>query len=185
MSNAAWSPLLVWGGVAALLLFWSVGAYNRLVRLRTKVLSIFTSLTAQFERYAGWLAAHAPPALPQGVAPRPGDAWSNLRAAGAQFAASLDAVRGKPMDGGAVAGLATAHAVLMMAWQQLDDETLARGRGGLPGAQLRSEWEAITTQVHAAEKAYVLAVDAYNGAVTQFPALLLARLFGFRRARRR
>ena len=42
----AWSPWLVWGAVAAVLLFWCVGAYNRLVRLRTKVLSIFASLVA-------------------------------------------------------------------------------------------------------------------------------------------
>lgn len=183
MSDAAWSPLLAWGGAAALLLFWSVGAYNRLVRLRTKVLSIFASLTAQFERYAGWLAVHAPPALPAGVAPRPGDAWSNLRAAATQFAASLDAVRGRPMDPRAVAGLATARAVLMMAWQQLDDDTLAGGREDLPGAQRRAEWEAINTQVQAAEKAYAQAVETYNAAIGQFPAVLLARLFGFRRAR--
>lgn len=179
---AAWSPWLVWGGVAAVLLFWCVGAYNRLVRLRTKVWSIFASLVALLERYAGWIAEHAPEPAGDGP-PRAGDAWSNLRAASAQFTASLAAVRGKPTDVAAMAGLIAARAVLLMAWQYLDDETLARARSGQSVAALRSEWEAISTQAQGAEKAFAAAVEVHNRAVRQFPAVLLAWLFGFRRAR--
>lgn len=178
----AWSPWLVWGAVAAVLLFWCVGAYNRLVRLRTKVLSIFASLVALLERYAAWVAEHAP--VPAGDGPpRAGDAWSNLRAASAQFTASLAAVRGKPTYTTAMAGLVAARAVLMMAWQYLDDETLAQASTGQPAAALRAEWEAINTQVLGAEKAFAAAVQVYNRAIRQFPAALLAWLFGFRRAR--
>ncbi|GHC87341.1 hypothetical protein GCM10007320_33570 [Pseudorhodoferax aquiterrae] len=180
---AAWSAWLVWGGVAALLLFWGVGAYNRLVRLRTKVWSIFASLVAQLERYAAWMAEHAPAPPPGDAPPRAGDAWSNLRAASAQFTASLAAARGKPWDTAAMAGLVAARAVLAMAWQYLDDETLARARSGQPVAALRSEWDAVGTQVQGAERAYAAAVEVYNRAVRQFPAVLLAWLFGFKRAR--
>ncbi|HVR53894.1 MAG TPA: LemA family protein [Pseudorhodoferax sp.] len=180
--DAAWSPWLVWGAVAAVLLFWCVGAYNRLVRLRTKVLSIFASLVALLERYAAWVAEHAPVPASDGP-PRAGDAWSNLRAASAQFTASLAAVRGKPTHTTAMAGLVAARAVLMMAWQYLDDETLAQARTDQPAAALRAEWEAINTQVQGAEKAFGAAVQVYNQAIRQFPAALLAWLFGFRRAR--
>jgi LemA protein len=181
--HAAWSTWLAWGSVAAVLLFWSVGAYNRLVRLRTKVWSIFASLVAQLERYAAWVAEHAPVPSPGDGPPRAGDAWNNLRAASAQFTASLAAVRGKPSDTAAMAGLVTARAVLLMAWQYLDDDALARARSGLQVPAMRSEWEAVSTQVQGAERAFAAAVEVYNHAVRQFPAVLLAWLFGFKRAR--
>lgn len=181
--DAVWSPWLVWGSVAAVLLFWGVGAYNRLVRLRTKVWSIFASLVAQLERHAVWVEQHAPESPPGDGPPRAGDAWNNLRAASAQFMASLAAVRGKPSDTAAMAGLVTARAVLLMAWQYLDDGALARARSGQSVAALRAEWEAVSTQAQGAERAFATAVEAYNCAVRQFPAVLLAWLFGFKRAR--
>jgi LemA protein len=183
VTGADWSPWVFWGGAAALLLFWGVGAYNRLMRLRSKAWSIFTSLLAQLERYAAWVNVHAPEPADGDAPPRAGDVWSNLRAASAQFSASLAAVRGKPTDGAAMAGLVAARAVLTMAWQYLDDETLSRARSDLPAAQLRAEWDAIGTQVQGAEKAFAAAVQDYNQAVRQFPAVLLAWLFGFRRVR--
>lgn len=184
MTGWDFGPWLGWSVAAAVLVFWGVGAHNRLVRLRTKVLSIFASLTAQFERYAAWTAEHAPEPPAEGGPPRAGDAWSNLRAASAQFSASLAAVRGRPMDGAAMAGLVAARAVLLMAWQYLDDETLARARSGQAVPVLRAEWEAITAQAQAAEKAFAAAVEVHNHAVGQFPAVLLAWVFGFKRARR-
>ncbi|KQP13525.1 hypothetical protein [Pseudorhodoferax sp. Leaf267] len=181
--QGVWSPLLVWWGVAAVLLFWSVGAYNRLVRLRAKVLSIFASLVAQFDRYAAWMAQHAPTPPADGAPPRAGDVWTNLRAATAQFTASLAAARGNPMDPAAMAALVAARTVLLMAWQYVDDDTLAASRGDESVAAMRAEWEAITTQTQSADKAFATAVEVYNRAVRQFPAVLLAWLFGFRPAR--
>lgn len=181
--DLGWGPWLAWGGAAAVLLFWSVGAYNRLVRLRAKVLSIFASLVSLLERHASWVTLHAPDGPADHAAPRAGDAWSNLRAASAQFTACLDAARGKPTDTPTMAGLVAARAVLAMAWQYLDDEALAQARSGQDAPALRAEWEAIATQVQGAEKAYSAAAEVYNRAVRQFPAVLLAWLFSFRRVR--
>ncbi|MFT3718237.1 LemA family protein [Pseudorhodoferax sp.] len=182
MTGWVFSGPVLWGGVAAVLLFWGVGAYNRLVRLRAKLLSVFASLVGQFERYQAWIAEHVPPAAGDGP-PRAGDPWRNLQAAGAQFGASLAAVRSKPSDGPAMAGLTAARAVLLMAWQYLDDDTLLQARSGLPVVALRAEWESVTAQVQAAERAYAAVVELHNRAVRQFPAVLLAWLFGFKRAR--
>lgn len=182
--EVVWSPLLLWWGVAAVALFWAVGAYNRLVRLRAKVLSIFASLTAQLERYAQWTSEHAPiPSPDAGPAPA-GDVWTNLRAASAQFTASLEVARSKPLDKPAIAALGAARKVLMMAWQYVSDDTLATSRGDEEAATLRAEWDAITTQSQSADKALALAIEAYNQAVRQFPAVLLAWLFGFKPALR-
>lgn len=178
-----WSPWLMWWGVAAVLLFWAVGAYNRLVRLRGKVLSIFASLATQLERYAAWALAHAPQP-PAGTAPPPaGDVWTNLRAASAQFAASLAATRSNPLDRSAMAALTAARAVLLMAWQYMGDAQLDAAPGDEGAAALRAEWEAITTQSQGADKAFALAVESYNRAVRQFPASVLAWVFGFKPAR--
>ncbi len=178
-----WSPLLLWWAFAAVLLFWSVGAYNRLVRLRAKVLSIFASLAVQFERYATWMAQHAPEPRADAGPPVPGDVWTNLRAATAQFAASLAAARSNPQDTEAMAALAAGRTVLLMAWQYVGDATLAQSRGEEGPAAVRAEWEAITTHTQSAEKAFAGAVDAYNRAVRQFPAVLLAWVFGFKPVR--
>lgn len=182
--NWLWAMVLEWG-LAAVLLFWSVGAYNRLVRLRSKVTSIFTTLVSQFERYGQWIQAHAPlPPEEEGRQPAPaGDPWTNLRAAAAQFAASLNAARGRSTDIEAMAALVAARMVLLMAWQHVDDETLAQARSGQPVAELRTEWDAITAQTQSADRAFAVAVDAYNRAVRQFPAVLLAWVFGFKPAR--
>lgn len=178
-----WSPLLLWWVLAAVLLFWSVGAYNRLVRLRAKVLSIFASLAAQFERYAAWMAQHAPTPLADAAPPPVGDVWTNLRAATAQFTASLAAARNNPQDPEAMAALAAGRTVLLMAWQYVGDATLAQSRGDEGPAAIRAEWEAITTHTQSAEKALAGAVDVYNRAVRQFPAVLLAWVFGFKPVR--
>lgn len=175
-----WSPLLLWSGLAALLLFWSVGAYNRLVRLRAKVLSIFGSLATQCDRYAAWMAEHAPTPAADAAAPPVGDVWTNLRAATAQFTASLAAVRSNPQDTEAMAALAAGRTVLLMAWQYVGDATLAQSRGDEGPAAIRAEWEAITAHTQSAEKAFAVAVDVYNRAVRQFPAVLLAWVFGFK-----
>ncbi len=181
MTGIGWyGPWVAWSVVAAVLLFWAVGAYNRLTRLRAKVLDIFGTLAQRFERYGQWVAERAPE--PVGVLERPGDPWHSLRAASAQFTASLAAARARPMDASAMAGLSAARTVLQMAWQYLDDVALARGRGDDDVAARRAGWEAITIQTQSIDKALCTAAEAYNVAVRQFPAQLLAWGFGFRPA---
>ena len=49
----------VFWGLCALMLFWAVGAYNRLVRLRSAVVQAFGGLDAQFFKVAGLRLGHA------------------------------------------------------------------------------------------------------------------------------
>lgn len=189
-SDLMFGPLLSWG-LVAVVIFWAVGAYNRLVRLRGKVLRIFATLAAQFERYGQWMAAHAPEGISpkDAVAPpevdlRLADMWAGLGGAAAQFEASLAVARAKPLDVAAIAALIAARLVLAMAWQRLSDEALALARAEEQPDVLRAQWEQITAQTQSTDKALALAVGAYNHAVRQFPAVLLAWAFGFRPAQR-
>lgn len=172
----------------ALLLFWSVGAYNRLVRLRGQALAAFALLDAHLARYIELVDEHLKAAsglaLAQAVAAPRGagtaTAWAGLQGASTQFEASLRVAHKQALDAGAMAALQTAHATLQMSWTRVQDECRAYQDLLSPTGQHR--WAENTRLVHQAIAGFNRAVLAYNAAVTQFPALLLAYMFSFRPA---
>ncbi|MDB5850618.1 MAG: hypothetical protein JWP29_4370, partial [Rhodoferax sp.] len=107
--------------------------------------------------------------------------WPGLQGAADQFAASLAVARQRPLDAEAMAALGAASAVLRMAWHRSTDENAALAEAVLPEA-LHTQWEEINRQAEHAAQDFGSAVAHYNAAVTQFPAALLAWLFGFRKA---
>ena len=170
------SGSIVGWGLAALLLFWSVGAYNRLVRLRGQAVRAFATLAPLLQRYSELL-----PACPPAESGTPSTAWSGLYGAHAQFAASLAVARSHPLDAAAIAALAAADQVLQMAWLRVATE--GRGYDGQALAEaLPPQWAEIQRHVEHTKPLFTQAVHGYNSAITQFPALLLAWLFGFRAA---
>lgn len=173
----------------ALLLFWAVGAYNRLIRLRSAALQAFGSLDVQLLRWMALLADYqaargAPEA--EGMAPgRVDDAHAALAAAATQLGASLTVARTTPLDDGAAAALATAGQVLDTAWQTLVRETAQASQGMAPPALApwihRREQSAL--HVEQARHQFNTAVLQYNQGIAQFPASLLAWLFGMKKGR--
>lgn len=163
-------------GVAAVLLFWSVGAYNRLVRLRGAIVRQFAPVDAEFRaRHAlllQLLDALAP--LLTHAAPR----IEALRAACGQVDAACAHAKLRPGATGAITSL------------RLADGILAEARARLPVQSAPgSELAALTAQLQAsdatlafARRQFDTAVLEYNHAVRQFPTLLLVGLFGFRSA---
>src|SRR5574343_103928 len=105
------SSLLSWA-LAAVLVFWGVGAYNRLVRLRAEVKSAFAAIDAELQP----LAQLAQMLLPEPVTGEEGDAAGDdlpsflpsIEGASAQLLASLAAARARPLDGERIAALGTA-----------------------------------------------------------------------------
>lgn len=176
-----------WLIVLAVLLFWAVGAYNRLVRLRSASIQAFGALDAELLRRSALLgeydAAVTGPRLPEDA-----QMHAALRASGTQFAASLAVMRARPLDASAGAALIAAGKVLEAAWQALIDasqsDSAAEGDAEAVKAMhsliersalQRSQIELATTQFN-------IAVDHYNKAVAQFPASVLAWVFGFKQA---
>lgn len=172
--------------IAAVLLFWAVGAYNRLVRLRAEANGAFANVQSELARQVELVRGQLPPPEPTQPAPLDGEPtsfWSALHAAASQLAATLAAARSKPLDADNIAALNAAQNVLAMAWEQAerdDAHDLAGPR--LPDKVLLRRRQALL-QAHAAAEAFNLAVARYNEAIAQFPALLLAWLFGFKPAR--
>lgn len=163
---------LVW----AIALFWATGAYNRLVRLRAQAIAAFAELDEQFCAYVTLVQNGVAANTDEGAG-----VCEGLIGAAAQFDGSLKAARGHPLDAMAMRALASAHEVLRLSWARLRDEP-----GDLAGAPLPetlfAQWQQVAINVERTRADFNQRVQTYNQAIRQFPARLLAWLFGFKAA---
>ncbi|MHB1250022.1 MAG: LemA family protein, partial [Polaromonas sp.] len=165
--------------LGAVLVFWAVGAYNRLVRLKNTIGNAFGQIDVQLKhRYdlipklvdaAKKYLQHEQSALEAVIAARN------------QARGASDAVRSRPSNAAAVTALAVAEQALSGSLANLF--AVAEAYPELKADQtIRDLSEALTStenKVGFARQAYNDAVLDYNNAQGQFPALLIARLFGF------
>lgn len=178
-----WSLSLDWI-VLVVLVFWAVGAYNRVMRLRSACLQAFGALDIFFLQtqalLSEWNAAQAWPADASAGAHRLAHAaW--LQSLGAMGAA-LAGARARPMHVPAMQQLEQAHGAQAAAWKALTDLPGAPDEG--PAQQAwRQRWHQQQTQTGLAADQFNAAVAQYNAAIAQFPARVLAWFFGFRPAR--
>ncbi|MEI8170690.1 MAG: LemA family protein [Rhodoferax sp.] len=179
--------VVVWVSIAVLI-FWSMGAYNRLVRLRSHGITAFAALEGMLNQHVLIVKANAPLAeeqLPELKVPYSHDeathAWIGLTAAADQFNASLKAAHAKPLNGATMLALRTALETLSLCWSRLRDLPPDLAGSALPGP-LQTQWENVAVQADVARAEFNKRVDIYNEAIHQFPALLLAWVFGFKPA---
>ncbi|MGJ7512215.1 lema family protein [Variovorax sp. GT1P44] len=178
----------------ALALFWFVGAYNRLVRLRSAALQAYAALDAALVRQLDFVQSRlgqteetAAPGLQPGA---------SINAAATQLATLLAATRVRPLDPAGIAALGTATHVLVVAWQHMHpdavisfeaDGTLSRP-APLNGHDEPTEgaapiaWPEPSAAAEIARGQFNLAVAHYNAAISQFPALLVAWIMQLRPA---
>jgi LemA protein len=179
--------VLVWLAIAVFL-FWSMGAYNRLVRLRSQGLVAFGALEAPFNQYILLVKNNIPDVRETPDADGSGHgndsshaAWAGLAAAAEQFSASLKVAHAHPLNGPTTSALKTAFDTLCLSWSRLQDLPPDLAGSALPAA-LQSQWEHIGFQAEMARAEFNRTVTNYNEAINQFPALLLAGMFGFKPA---
>jgi len=184
--------------VVAVLLFWFVGAYNRLVRLRAAVLQAYATLDAALRKQLDFVQASITADLPEKDASSHSSAVAPQQAATTQLATLLGATRLHPLDPGGMAALATALQVLITAWQRQHpdavtvfeaDGTLSRpapllpaGAGAASGTLEPMAWPEPSAAAEIARSQFNLAVGQYNAAIVQFPALLVAWMVRLRPA---
>lgn len=171
--------LLVLISLLAALVFWAVGAYNRLVRLRNTIANAFGQIDVQLKRRYDLI-----PNLVEAAKKYLLHEQSTLEAVIAarnQARSASDAVRSRPTHAGSVIALAAAEQALggslghlfalAEAYPELKADQTIR--------QLSEELTSTENKVGFARQAYNDGVLDYNNAQGQFPALLIARLFGF------
>lgn len=180
--------LLLWIALPVLL-FWSVGAYNRLVRLRAEVNTAFAALDAQWQRQVALVHASLPDEFQTSQFTLDGamigdgsELWAGLRGAATQFSASLAAMRVRPLHASRASALRAAQDVLLLAWQRVRTEAHDLAGAAMPDT-VTSEWQRLMQETERLQLQFNESVTLYNEAIAQFPALLLAWVFGFKAAR--
>ena len=165
--------------LSALVVFWAVGAYNRLVRLKNVIANAFGQIDVQLKRRYDLV-----PNLVEAAKEYLQHERETLEAvivARNQARNASDAVRSRPTHAQAITALMAAEQVLdhslgklfalAEAYPELKaDETIR---------ELSEELTSTENRVTFARQAYNDAVLGYNNAQGQFPALLIARIFSF------
>lgn len=171
--------------VAALAVFWGVGAYNRLVRLRSDAKSAFAALESELQKQVQLVLSCIPPEEEQAPSQFTGGSafWGGLQGAAAQLAASLAAAKSKPLDAERIAALGAAQEVLGTAWDRAERDDAHDLAGPRLPENFSGERMQLVRMAQAATEQFNQAVVHYNEAIAQFPAMLLAWLFGFEPAR--
>jgi LemA protein len=182
--SSAW-----WGFVvAAVVVFWALGAYNRLVRLRAAVASNLRALVLQWqtqtqavglrlEQYAQGRETESQWVSLDDDALR----WRPLTLSARQFLACLAAMQAKPAQLAALQDISSVRAareIYEAHWQSLQS-----AQDDLAGTSIPPDLQLLWAQHEplAAERLrdYNQSVHAYHAAIAQFPALLLAWAAGF------
>lgn len=168
--------------VAAVLVFWAVGAYNRLMALRNTMRAAFVQLEAQIRRRheiipqladAARADADVDPTVPEAAI-----------AARHQAHAALDLARAHPGAAGPMVSLAMAEQVLEDTCRRLQHTIDAHAvlRLAPAVAQLRDDLLGAEGRLGFARQMFNDAATAYNVAAQQFPTRVLSSVFGFREA---
>lgn len=189
--------LAYWIG-GAVLLFWFVGAYNRLVRLRSMALQAYQTLDAALMRQVDFVQVQTAAARARLGEESGESALASLHATTDQLTTLLSTTRQRPLDPARIAALATALHVMLAAWERMHPEsvvsfepdgTLSRPPPGAEGVPLPAAaavpltaWPEPSAAAEIARSHFNLCVTRYNAAIRQFPAVLVAWVMQLRPA---
>jgi LemA protein len=173
MISASFLPLLL----GAVLMFWSVGAYNRLVRLRTAVLRQFVPVDQHLEARSALLQRQTELLMPCPGASR--RELETLQAASAQVDVAWLAAKRQPGSADTINSLRLALQILA---QVRARAVPLNAPEAAPALALRQQLAACDNALQFAQGQFNQAVLAYNSALAHFPAAWLGALFGFRNA---
>lgn len=171
--------LLLWLTLA-LVLFWVVGLYNRLMRLRARGLEVMGVV----EKHAGACAALIKQALvPQSelLARVRAPTWAALESAASHLEHVLSQARLTPLLPADVRALSEAWSAMQAIWAEgcAEPNDLA---GPVMPAEIVDAWTAASNKVHSAGGGYNQIVARYNEAIRQYPARWVAGAMGFQMA---
>ncbi|MEY4563469.1 MAG: hypothetical protein RLZZ618_2746 [Pseudomonadota bacterium] len=165
--------------VLAVLVFWAVGAYNRLVALRNAIGQAFIPVDTHLKRRHELIPQLADAA--RALAPNDADTLSAASAASAQAHAALELARVTPCASGPVSSLSMAEHVLDTTRARMLDALEASPELAADTAlrDAAAELNATENRLAYARQVFNEAVATYNLAVRQFPTRLLSSLYGF------
>ncbi len=165
--------------ILAILVFWAVGAYNRLIRLKNVIANAFGQIDVQLKRRYDLI-----PNLVEAAKEYLSHERETLEAvmnARNQAKSASDAVRSRPANALAITTLVAAEQALDGSLGRLF--AVAEAYPDLKADQtireLSEELTSTENKVTFARQAFNDAVLDYNNAQGQFPAVLIAKIFSF------
>ncbi len=176
--------LILWITLA-LSLFWSVGLYNRLMRMRARGLGALGSVQKHMHHYLelvleqGLVIDATSDPVEEVVAKQAPARWAHLLADVQSLEQSLKEAVATPLTAESLARLGEDYATLQGTWRELH-ETPADLAGPVVPVAMQARWEAITLRVESARSGFNQILMKYNEALGQFPARLVVGMMGFK-----
>jgi LemA protein len=175
VTDSTWLVL----GLAAVLGFWMLGAYNRVMALRAPILVAWTQLEGILQARSQVVASLLT-VVDQALASERA-ALDATSLAQTQLMAAVDLVRPRPVRRETVAALAQAEVAMVSAMARLtalvEQQAMLRGEPAA-SASLQALRD-LQPRLDFARQVFSEAAAAYNSAVRQFPTSLLRRVFDF------
>jgi LemA protein len=178
------APFLLWV-VFAITLFWCVGFYNRVMRLRARGLDAFGSVEKHLRHFSEIVAdrslvgvgGDSSDVMLQ-INTTDGD-WAQLIAQLQALDRSLKLARTAPLKGAELAEVSRCCANLTAVWMCLKTAPIDLAGPAIP-EELERQWEENLQRVRSATAGFNQIIDRYHEAISQFPARLICSLFGFK-----
>ncbi|MFN4266198.1 MAG: LemA family protein [Aquabacterium sp.] len=175
------SQIIAWS-IVALIVFWAVGAYNRLVRLRNEITNSFAQIDVQLKRRHDLIPNLVEVARKYLEHER--ETLERVTAARAQVMAATDLVKSRPNQAGPIQSLGMAEGVLANAMAQFRAvvEAYPELKADESLRDLNEELTHTENKVAFSRQLFNDVTLDYNNAAHQFPTNLIAGLFGFKTA---
>lgn len=169
----------------ALFVFWGVGLYNRLMRMRSRGLGALGSVEKHMRRYCE-LVQEQGLVIDAAFESRSGVAekqlpigWTRLLVDLQSLERSLKMAVATPLAAESLAQLGEAYAALQASWRDLN-EAPADLAGPVIPAGMQAHWDVITQRVDSARGGFNQILAQYNEALDQIPARWVVGVMGFK-----
>lgn len=169
------ASLLNWA-LCAILLFWCVGLYQRLLRLRLQLQDALAVVERSLFALCNLVAESGSDGVPTGES-----SWDTLVSTVRMLPQHTQVARDAHMARAPLQALAKTMDAVFSAWEQVQTQQL-HSLVSMPVEQWVQRWRDTELEARAARSAFNHLVQDYNLALRQFPASLVVRLMGFRAA---
>lgn len=178
MLTAGWFWLTI-----AIAVFWALGAYNRLMRLQSQVQQSFDALelrllefTELVQQVLSEVVISSAPWRSELTHDQGASHWSRLQESARHLAMALARMQEHPLRADSVERVRQTQLELQAAWDSLVAPSAYRVA---VSDAIQQRWQAQLLLVQPDTQRFNQAVEQYNQAIAEFPAVLLTRLFKF------
>lgn len=169
----------------AVLVFWCVGVYNRLMRLRARGFAAFGSLEKHLRTFHTLLQNYALTTHDGGATFAQSDslpgAWAVLLEKLQALELAGKSARLAPLQPQALATMGQALDAVLQEWQLISNGPADLAGSPVPES-MRLQWEGASNRTLAARAALNEILLRYNASLQEFPARLMVGILGFKQA---